>query len=167
MLTAVDWVGDYAGGNDIIDAGQFGGNSLFAYGGGGADTIKGAAVDDFLWGEAGADTILAYSGNDTLAGGTGADILDGGLGIDNIFLNNGTGGDGSTDIVKYNAVNFGTDFVYDFEHGIDKIDMQGTGANAGTVTITNVGGNAHVTFLADLIVVIGAGATLTTGDILF
>ena len=83
------------------------------------------------------------------------------------MMNGGVGSDGVLDTAFYTATGWGTDFVYDFEHGIDKINMQGTGAVSGTIAISNVGGSAHVQFGADLIVVVGAGATLTSGDFIF
>lgn len=165
-LTHFEWISDFAGANDVIDGS---GMTVIevAYGGAGGDVITGGTGDDFLWGEGGNDTITGGIGNDTLVGGIGADTLTGGVGTDTIFANSGGGGDGAVDTIVFNAPGWGTDFIYDFEHGIDKLNLHGSGATAGTITITNVAGHAHVHFGADLIVVVGAGATLDSSDFVF
>ena len=164
--TQFEWVADFAGGNDTYNAtGQS--SAVTVYAGAGDDSLVGGLGNDYLWGEAGNDTISGGGGADTLVGGAGADTLLGGTGIDAIFANSGGGGDGAVDVVLFNAAGFGTDFVFDFEHGIDKLNLQGTGATAGTISINNVSGNAEVHVGADLIVVAGAGATLTIADFVF
>ncbi len=164
--THFEWVADFAGGNDTYNAA---GQSVAAtvYAGSGDDVIIGGAGNDFLWGEAGNEMISGGFGADVLVGGTGADWLWGATGTDVIYANSGGGGDGAVDTVVFDAPGFGTDFVFDFEIGIDKLNMQGTGASAGTITINNVAGHAEVHVGSDLIVVVGAGATLTTADFLF
>ena len=164
---SLEFIIDSAGGNDTLN-GATNGADLVVFAGNGTDIITGGTGSDFLWGEAGTDTITGGIGNDILVGGADSDTLNGGTGIDTIFTNDGSGGDLVADVVRFDAAGFGTDFVYDFEIGLDKLNMQGTGATEFTVLITNVGGNAHVHFGADLIVVVGAGATLTAaGDFIF
>ena len=167
MATAhIEWIADTVSGNDTIN-----GSALTVdgnvYAGGGADIISGGAGMDFLWGEVGNDGITGGANNDTLVGGTGSDTLTGGTGLDTIYTNSGGGGDGVLDIVIFDAAGWGTDFVYDFDDGIDKLNLNGSGAMIGTVTISNVGGHANVQFGADLIIVVGAGATFDLGDIIF
>lgn len=163
----VEWVGDYAGGDDTITAATTVGIDAVVFGGAGHDVITGGDGADFLWGEAGIDTISGGAGADTLVGGIGIDILNGGAGNDNIFCNSGGGEDGVADAVVYDAIGWGTDFVYDFKATVDKIVMQGTGATAGTITISNLGGHADVHFGVDRIIVVDAGTTLTTADFIF
>ncbi len=62
-------------GDDLIDAGGFGDNSV-------ALTLDGGAGDDVLQGGAGDDVLLGGDGDDILVGGPGLDILDGGTGLD-------------------------------------------------------------------------------------
>ena len=164
--THFEWVIDYAGGADTLNAASAGSNVVI-FAGGGGDTVTGGSGDDVLWGEAGNDVVNGGGGNDTIVGGSGGDQLTGGTGFDTIFANSGGGGDGAVDTVYFQSTGWGTDFIYDFEHLTDKINMQGTGATAGTISISNVGGHAYVHFGADLIVVVGAGATLTTADFTF
>lgn len=166
VLTHFEWIADFTGADDIFDGS---GTSVAAtvYAGGGGNLIKGGGGGDFLWGEAGNDTITGNAGNDTLVGGSGADVLTGGSGIDTIFANSGGGGDNAIDRVLFDVAGWGTDFVYDFEVGRDKLDLHGSGATAGTISITTDGLHAQVHFGADLIVVVGAGGTLGVGDFVF
>jgi Ca2+-binding RTX toxin-like protein len=139
---------------------------MTAYAGGGNDIITGGSGNDFLWGEADTDTISGGVGGDTLVGGTGADVLTGGGGIDNIYLNSGGGSDGALDRVVFTA-GWGTDFVFDFVHGEDKIDLSSFGTNFAALNITNSFGHAHVTIGTDLIAVANNGGLLDANDFLF
>lgn len=161
-----EWVTDFVGGTDAINGAAMT-VAIEAYAGAGNDIVSGGTGGDFLWGEGGNDTLTGGVGDDALVGGIGSDQLSGGTGIDNIFCSSGSGGDGSVDTVIFSAAGFGTDFVFDFEHGIDKLNMQGSGANAGNITITSVDGHAQVHYGADLIVVAGLGGTLTLSDFVF
>ena len=103
-----------------------------------------------------------------LVGGAGGDTIVGGAGIDTLFMGSGGGADGSVDTAVYNAASWGIDFVYNFEHGIDQFDMRGSGATLGALSISDVGGQAYVSFGgSDLIVVVGLGGTLTAADFAF
>ena len=66
-------------GNDYFD---YQGDSLFAQGLAGNDTILGGDYNDNIYGGAGNDTLLGYGGNDLLVGGLGSDSLNGGAGND-------------------------------------------------------------------------------------
>jgi len=83
--------------------------------------ITGGAKADHLTGGALADTLNGWTGDDVLQGGGGDDILVGGLGNDTL-----TGGAGKDSFV-FDASSWGKDVITDFEHGIDKIDMRGSG----------------------------------------
>lgn len=78
-------------------------------GAGGADTIYGYSGDDTILGEAGEDTLLGAEGNDVLVGGLGDDFLVGDDGVDTFVF-------GPQD---------GQDWISDFVHGVDKIDVSG------------------------------------------
>ena len=162
----IEWIVDLVGGNDTINGAALAVDAS-VYSGTGADVISGGAGMDFLWGDAGDDSITGGANSDTLAGGLGSDTLTGGGGMDAIYTNSGGGGDGVIDTVRFDAAGWGTDFVFDFEHGIDKLNLNGSGAMIGTVTISSVDGNANVQFGADLIIVAGAGAAFDLGDIIF
>ncbi len=73
-------------GDDAITA--FDAAALVARGGGGADTLTGAAGDDDLRGDAGDDIVRGGAGDDNINGGAGDDLLEGGTGDD--LLNTGT-----------------------------------------------------------------------------
>ncbi|KYG21639.1 hypothetical protein SE92_16370 [Bradyrhizobium sp. AT1] len=82
----------------------------------GHDTITGGVFN--VAGSNFNDTIIGSAGNDILSGNVGNDILDGRAGNDS--LNGGAG----TDTFVY-ATGGGFDFVQDFVHGQDKIDLTG------------------------------------------
>ncbi|WP_161633045.1 calcium-binding protein [Martelella sp. AD-3] len=123
-------------GNDIIYGGD--GNDTI-YGGGtkGADslnsgwpafdcdTIYGGAGDDVIYGDAGYcfndwdfcnDTIYGGLGNDTINGGMGNDMINGGAGNDKLS------GSVGNDTFVFDAF-FGHDTIFDFQRGLDKIDL--------------------------------------------
>ncbi len=126
---------------------------MTAYASGGTDIITGGSGNDFLWGEAGTDTITGNNGGDVLVGGTGADVMTGGAGIDVIYMNSGGGTDGALDRAVFGA-GWGTDFVFDFVHGEDKIDLSSFGTNFATLSITNDPSGSHA------YIRIGAGTDL-------
>ena len=167
QTSAIEFVADYAGGNDTLNGAGLT-IDMTAYAGGGSDLITGGSGSDFLWGESGADTITGNGGGDTLVGGTGADVLTGGLGTDVLYMNSGGGTDGALDRVVFGA-GWGTDFVFDFVHGEDKLDLTAFGTSFGALTITNSSGHAYVHIGAgtDLIAVANNGGLLTAGDFLF
>ena len=163
--THFEFVADFFGGNDTINGS---GLSVAAqvYAAGGNDTVTGGSGADFLWGEAGNDTIVGNAGNDVLVGGTGSDVLTGGPGTDAIYGNSGNGGDGVQDTFVFGA-GWGTDFVFDFEHGIDMIDMTALHITFADLVITSDGPHAHIGYAGNLISVANAAGQLTAGDFLF
>lgn len=82
----------------------------------GHDTITGGVLNVF--GSNFNDTIIGSAGNDGLSGSGGNDTLDGRAGND--FLSGGAG----ADTFVY-ASGGGFDFIQDFVHGQDKIDLTG------------------------------------------
>lgn len=80
----------------------------------GDDSLFGGIGDDYLDGGAGYDHLYGGEDDDDLYGGTGEDFLVGGTGRDDLY-----GGDGKDTF--YFETGDGTDFIYDFEYGSDKI----------------------------------------------
>lgn len=113
-------------GNDIVQ------------GGAGNDRVMGGNGDDQLFGDEGNDVLLGGLGNDVLRGGDGNDIIDGGVGGDQLY-----GGAGA-DVFRYfysawdsttrtdwygDTVATGVDTIFDFQTGIDIIDLSSIDAN--------------------------------------
>ena len=115
-------------GNDTI-YGQAG--SDYLAGGLGADTLYGGSGADELYGnnslgsnpETSVNTLYGGSGNDRLYGDAGDDVLVGGTGADWL-----TGGAGSDRFVFASAGDTG-DWLFDFQSGVDKIDLSAFGLN--------------------------------------
>ena len=124
---------DYINGLDGDDRlqGNTGNDTLL--GGAGGDIIFGQEGDDFLEGGAGSDFLLGGAGDDTLHAGAGDDSLRVGDGVDNIILGNG----------------MGSDTVYDFEFGLDVLDLSALddAARAGITVSEN--DSFHYVSLAD------------------
>lgn len=107
---------------------------------GGKDTIMGSAADnniagmhnaDLIYGGGGDDRLYGNRGTDTLHGDDGNDYLNGGDGRDHLW-----GGDGADTFafVGYDAKH---DVVYDFENGVDMIDLVSWGVtDMSDLTIT-------------------------------
>lgn len=88
-------------GNDIIDAGYYGNDTLliaadgdYVAGLGGDDEIATGYGNDTVEGGAGADTIDAEKGVDSIDGGAGDDVIDTGYGSDNVL-----GGAGNDSVI--------------------------------------------------------------------
>ncbi len=106
----------------------------------GTQYIKGSVQADIIKGLDGDDFLEGFRGNDTLYGGNGADELVGGRGNDSLY-----GGAGADKFVF--DIDHGSDTIYDFEDGIDKIEFpadfayswaasgNGTLVTAGTTSI--------------------------------
>ena len=161
------------GANDILD-GEAGNDRLLGgvgfdtlIGGFGNDRLEGNSQNDMLFGGFGNDFAQGGLGNDYVAGGggndillgwTGADTLTGGVGDD--FLNGQSGNDlleggAGADAFAFDGAVFGTDFVVDFEPGIDTIRLTGDGSAAnflqfranseqvGTLVVHDMGGDGQ------------------------
>lgn len=111
----------------------FSGNDTM-YGFDGSDTLIGDAGADKLMGGNGNDKLLGGADNDTLRGEAGSDILTGGTGADRLY----GGVDSVRDVFDFNLVtesnSLGRDLIYDFKSGVDRIDLAGIDAHAGTAT---------------------------------
>ena len=164
----LEWVADFAHGNDSLD-GSASSTALEIYAAGGTDIVTGGEGKDFLWGGAGDDIIRGNAGNDSLVGEAGADTLVGGLGIDALFGSSGNGGDGAIDTFLFTD-NWGTDFVFDFENGVDKLDVSGVTAleSFNDVTVSDtVDGHAYVRFGVHLIAVARNAGQIDAADFVF
>ncbi|WP_302897277.1 right-handed parallel beta-helix repeat-containing protein [Mesorhizobium sp. LMG 17147] len=90
-------------------------------GNGGANKIVGTAAAELIDGKSGNDHLFGGDGNDILEGGDGADQLTGGHGND--FLAGGK----DADVFVFHEATWGTDVIMDWQAGIDRIDLHGTG----------------------------------------
>jgi serralysin len=154
------------GNNDTLDGSTATAN-LVLFVGAGNDTVTGGSGNDYLWGEAGNDILVGNGGNDTIVGGPGADRLTGGAGTDNLFGANGSNaGDGAADTFIF-AAGWGTDYVYGFDDGVDKLDMTALHITFASLTITNPNGNADVDFGTNHIIVVGQAGHIGQADFAF
>ena len=110
-----------------------------ATGGAGADLLRGNNAANTLTGADGFDRLFGMKGKDILAGGDGQDRLKGGWGQDTLtggagadqFLG-GMGRDTFTFLaVSDSATGVGEDKIFDFQRGIDLIDVSAVDAVAG------------------------------------
>jgi Ca2+-binding RTX toxin-like protein len=120
-------------GNDTLlgDAG----NDIL-YGGDGIDTLYGGEGNDRLYGDNGNDILLGDMGNDILYGGAGDDLINGGEGSDRLYGNAGI----DTFVL---ASGMGTDTIYDFENGVDLLQLDG-GLSFGQLEITQSGSSTKI-----------------------
>ncbi|MCY1271870.1 RTX calcium-binding nonapeptide repeat (4 copies) [compost metagenome] len=181
---------DGGSGDDTIDSGP-GFDELF--GGTGNDTLivqefanaNGGDGDDQLFG--GADpfgfqsNLNGDAGNDTLTSGSAGAVMQGGEGNDvlvgssaNDFM---VGGDfaspAGTDQFKFGAI-WGQDEIFDFEDGVEKIDLSATNLAIGDLTIADSFGSTQITVTADVNGDIGSitltgvpAANVTADDFVF
>lgn len=159
--TSFEWLRGSTVGGDTVDASSQT-QAVNVYASGGNDNVNGSASADFLWGEAGDDTLVGNNGDDVLVGGTGADTLTGGAGLDVLYGNAGGGGDGAVDTFVMTA-NWGTDIIFDFEHGVDKIDFSGTGSSAQIIFV-DVGLHVHIVQGSNLVSVANAAGQIDVFD---
>ncbi|NET65052.1 MAG: glycerophosphodiester phosphodiesterase [Moorea sp. SIO1G6] len=169
-------------GNDFITAGE--GNDTVD-GGLGNDLIQGEAGDDVLQGDfadstiGGDDVIFGGLGNDRINGNLGNDKLYGGAGDDFIFGNEGddlirgglgndflTGDDssgisGSDTFVL--AAGEGTDFILDFQAGVDLIGLA-DGLTFGQLSIEQDSQNARISLENQLLATFAIANPLTEAD---
>ncbi|MEZ5774119.1 MAG: proprotein convertase P-domain-containing protein [Hyphomicrobiaceae bacterium] len=143
----------------------------------GSDDLRGSDFADHMDGLGRNDLIRALDGNDILIGGLGNDDLDGGPGNDILIGGRGKedliGGLGRDDFV-YESIrdsrigNGKRDFIVDFEHGRDDIDLRQIDAVKG------VAGDQKFKFIGDdrfsgdpgeLRFRISGGDTIVSGDI--
>jgi Ca2+-binding RTX toxin-like protein len=120
------------GGNDVVRGGA--GNDTI-YGEGGDDRLQGDSGNDLLDGGAGNDTLTAFDGNDVIYGGSGNDRITGGLNADQLH-----GGEGSDVFVfqsERDSRPGAIDTIWDFEVGVDKIDLAEIDAMSSRVFVND------------------------------
>ncbi|MFO1241638.1 MAG: glycosyl hydrolase family 28-related protein [Rickettsiales bacterium] len=149
-------------GNDDVSGGA---GADYLEGGRGADTISGGDDNDTILsgseadsisGDKGDDYLSSFDGNDYLNGGEGNDDLRGGAGNDTLVGGPGNdmmyGGTGYDKFVIQNARSI--EYVNDFQHGIDKIDLSEftfTDANdlKAAAVVTEIRGGVNLALDAD------------------
>ena len=143
----------------------------------GNDTLTGTSGTDYLLGNAGNDILHGGGGDDILAGGAGNDTLTGGAGADKFVMTNTDGPDTITDftvaqgdILDISDVLAGAQITPEqfaalpgsyltFEQSgsdtIVKLDLDGAGAGAATLTVATLQGVTAATL--DVSTLIGSG----------
>lgn len=139
-------------GNDVL----FGSDVAFTF-----STLDGGAGDDTLRaGTAGASLVDFDGGNDRLVGGVGDDQFFGGAGNDLFVFG-----------AIWTSPSGFQDVIYDFEDGIDKIDLRGSGLTFADLTIDDSGYSAIITSTAGQIELTLVGqpssGAITQADFLF
>ena len=142
-----------------------------ANGGAGNDLLIGSDIAfafDTLSGGDGNDTLRAGNSGGTLSGDAGDDLLQGGRGDDQL-----TGGDGVDTFIFgaswTNPVDGFEDLIFDFEDGLEKIDLRTSGLTFADLTIGDdgFGFSAIITSSAGRIEVNGLAGRITIDDFLF
>ncbi len=171
---------DTLGGGDGNDAGFGGGgvDNLFGatgsdtlYGGDGDDKAYGGTENDTLAGGDGSDELGLGQGDDQAAAGDGDDIVFGGAGADTVFAGTGAdtvyggtgddvvflgGTDGAADVYGSVAEN-GSDVIFGFEDGTDRLDLTASGLTSFADIAARIGQDANGNATIDL----GGGDVLT------
>ena len=92
------------------------------------ENVTGSSYNDVLRGNSGSNVLDGGAGADKLDGGAGKDVLIGGAGKDMM-----TGGADADTFTFKTAAEAGSgatrDFINDFQHGVDKIDLSAIDAN--------------------------------------
>lgn len=132
--------------------------------------LEGLAGNDTIWGLGGNDVIRAGAGSDAVAGGAGADRILGQAGADDMW------GEAGLDTFVFAAVaemgrNAQTrDFIGDFVHAQDKIDLSGIDANvranaAGNQAFIWIGASGFTGVAGQLHMTTEGGRTIVSGDV--
>ncbi len=90
-----------------------------------ADDIYGYGGDDLIFGNGGADNLYGGAGWDELHGSTGNDWLFGGTGANDLY----GGSDADRFIVTGSVTSFSDDWIFDFQPGLDRIDVSAWGVS--------------------------------------
>jgi Ca2+-binding RTX toxin-like protein len=88
-----------------------------------ANIFWGGSGEDWMFGQGGNDSFEGGDGDDVIKGGAGDDYIVGGRGQDQLTGDNATGWSGADKFVI--SFDSGADVITDFEHGFDKIVVQG------------------------------------------
>lgn len=151
---------------DILDGGN-GDDSL--YGGSGDDWLFGGDENDKLYGGIDADHLFGGEGKDTLSGEVGGDILNGGGRNDTLIggkdIDHLSGGKGRDTFVA--TPGGGVDWIYDFQIGVDKIDLSkliGT-KTARDIKLVDGFGGVEVTLGSSGFFVVGVSSWMIRDDV--
>jgi len=120
------------------------------------ELVTGSAGPDTLYGSTGNDTLLGQGGNDILAGGLGADTMGGGSGADTFLYSS---------VNDSNAGGF--DNLFDFQTGIDFIDIRGL-TTLNSISILREPDGTSIVFAnssAGLLTILAA-TPINSGDLL-
>lgn len=116
------------------------------------DIIFGTNSANRFDGNDGQDLFMAFGGADLIYGGGGSDLIIGGTGGDILAGNDGNSGDGAVDVFRYFAISESgvsattRDVIYDFEDGLDRIELDRIDANsalAGDQAFRFIGSNVN------------------------
>ncbi|MBN2873120.1 MAG: calcium-binding protein, partial [Halothiobacillaceae bacterium] len=118
--------------------------------------IIGTEAGETLSGTPGDDIITALGGNDILYGFAGEDVLDGGAGLDRLY----GGFDADTFVF---ATGTTLDIVYDFEDGLDQIQLSGMTYDDLTISSYRTTGT-QITFGDDRMILRDVDVALITED---
>jgi Ca2+-binding RTX toxin-like protein len=167
--TALDWTVDVAFHSATAGVPLFGAYTHTLVGiehvttGSGHDTVIGDSGSNTINGNDGDDSLSGAAGNDTLNGGKGSDTLAGGAGIDRLF------GGADDDVFVFDTASQ-TDTVFDFEDGIDRLDLSALAGYQSfeALSILDMSGNAVVSAGPHSIVLTGIdSAVLDNTDFIF
>lgn len=165
-------------GTSLYDVLQGGSGDDQIFGLDGSDTIKPGTGRDVVFAGAGndyvatdedttGDVIFGGAGNDSLWGASGHDRIFGGAGLDNIYGRGGNdvmaGGEGA-DLFYFVGSDEGTDIILDFEHGVDRLNI-----DPATATFVDLGSMIRVDYDAGSVILadISDPDQLTAGDFYF
>lgn len=115
-FTGITWIGGSYGKDTILG----GSASETLLGAGGNDVIKSGGGTDVVEGGEGKDKLEGGAGRDTVSGGANRDSLTGGAAADRFQY---------FDVVESKGVARQRDFITDFKHGVDEIDLLSIDAN--------------------------------------
>lgn len=134
-------------------------NTKLVNGTDGANRIVGGIGNEQVEAGGGNDTVMTGAGDDLIYGGAGNDKLNGGIGNDFMY-----GGDGADTFVFGPAS--GRDIVADFEDGVDKLNLRGSGVSQfSSLNIAQVGDDTVVGFNGNEVVLAGINAeNITQAD---
>lgn len=90
-----------------------------------SNNLYGTSVNDIIYAYGGNDYVSAGAGNDDIYGGAGDDDLVGGTGLNDFW--GGSGRDWF--IMSTRSTGHSEDLIWDFEFGLDKIDVSAWGAS--------------------------------------
>lgn len=130
------------------------------YGGNGNDVLHGGEGTDRIIGGSGRDWLFGDDGDDSLFGRSGADVLHDGAGSDEM-----TGGEGA-DLFVLAARDGSTDFILDFEDGLDRIDLRAWDVEYADLTVSEAeDGSLVVQIAGEELVVSSSTMTMTAADL--